>query len=369
MSHSLSQHDSDLRFMRMALGLARRGLGNVWPNPAVGCVIVKNGVVIGRGWTARGGRPHAETLALSQAGDKAKGASMYVTLEPCSHHGKTPPCIEAILASGIARVVVATQDLNPVVQGKGIAALMASGIEVLVGICEEEAWCINQGFFKVVTRGLPMVTLKCATSLDGKIATQTGDSQWITGDEARAYGHFLRASHDAIMVGRGTVEADDPGLTCRLPGREQDSPIRVVCDSKSGLRASHQVFQTAHVIPTWVLAVEGEQEAAEVDTLLLPSNGEGKVDLVEALKILAEQGITRVLIEGGGQLAASMLLAGLVDEVIWFRAPKIIGGEGIPAIAAQHVEKLSEAKHFKRLSVAKCGEDVVEHYRATLKTS
>src|SRR5918994_6733853 len=225
--------EQDRAHMAAALALSRRGLVNTWPNPAVGCVIVREGRVVGRGWTQPGGRPHAETEALARAGDQARGATAYVTLEPCSHWGRTPPCCDALIAAGVARVVVATGDPDPRVDGRGMRRLREAGIAVDQGLLEAEARAVIAGFVRRITRGLPLVTLKLATTLDGRIATASGESRWITGAAARRAAHALRARHDAVLVGSGTVLADDPDLTCRLPGMERGVPIaRVVADAR-----------------------------------------------------------------------------------------------------------------------------------------
>ncbi len=272
--------------MRAALALARRGLGRVWPNPAVGCVLVRDGHVVGRGWTQPGGRPHAETEALKRAGDLARGATAYVTLEPCDHEGATGPCSNALLQAGIGRVVVAMQDPDPRVSGRGIARLREAGVEVTVGPCREEATQLNLGFFLRVTEGRPMVTLKLATSLDGRIATASGDSKWITGEQARAEAHSLRASHDAVLVGSGTALADDPALTCRLPGMEDRSPVRVIADSRLRLPLSAEVVRTADRVPTWlVTGPDGDAGrrrdlvAAGVEVIEVASDPDGRPDV------------------------------------------------------------------------------------------
>ncbi|MBX6375722.1 MAG: bifunctional diaminohydroxyphosphoribosylaminopyrimidine deaminase/5-amino-6-(5-phosphoribosylamino)uracil reductase RibD, partial [Acetobacteraceae bacterium] len=244
--------------MRAALALARRGLGNAWPNPAVGCVLVRDGRVVGRGWTQPGGRPHAETEALRRAGPEgARGATAYVTLEPCSHHGRTPPCCDALIAAGVARVVVALQDPDSRVNGRGIARLRAAGIAVETGLCEAEARAINAGFIRRIHLGLPLVTLKLATTLDGRIATATGESRWITGPEARREAHALRARHDAVLVGSGTVLADDPDLTCRLPGMAKTPVLRVVADSRLRTPPAARLVATARQVPTWIVTRPG----------------------------------------------------------------------------------------------------------------
>ncbi len=295
------------RYMRIALSLARRNLGQTWPNPAVGALLVKDGQIIAQGWTARGGRPHAETEALGDAGDLAKGATLYVTLEPCTHHGKTPPCTDAIIKAGIARCVIACRDPNPLVNGKGIEQLRNAGIEVIEDVCKNEAAAINCGFFFVIEKKRPYVALKLATSRDGKIAG--GEKRWITGEQARAYGHLLRSRHDAIATGIGTVLADDPLLTCRLPGLEDRSPVRVVFDRQERLPRDSQLAKTADTIPVWVMAQP----------------------LPEALAALAQKGITRLLVEAGQKLSTAFLLNGLIDRIYWFRAPIEIGEGGLSA--------------------------------------
>lgn len=356
--------------MRAALALARRGLGNVWPNPAVGCLIVKDERVVGRGWTQPGGRPHAETEALAMAGEAARGATAYVTLEPCSHHGKTPPCAEALVAAGIARVVVAMEDPDPRVSGAGLELLRRAGISVTSGICGDEAAELNAGFFTKVRDGRPLVTLKLATTLDGRIATHGGESKWITGEAARAAAHLLRAEHDVIMVGSGTALADDPELTCRLPGLADRSPVRVVVDGRLRLPLTAKLVASANEIPTWVLTLEGGDEArrdayadAGVDIIELPEGADHTVDLGAALAALAESGVTRVLVEGGAHLTSGLLRAGLVDRLVWFRAPRLVGGDGLPAAVAFGVDHLSQTPKFERIEVRPVGEDLMEIYK------
>ncbi len=355
--------------MRAALALARRGLGTVWPNPAVGCVIVRDGRVVGRGWTQPGGRPHAETEALAMAGKAAGGATAYVTLEPCAHHGKTPPCAEALISAGIVRVVVAVQDPDPRVAGKGVEMLMRAGVKVTEGVFEAEAAEINAGFFMRVTSGRPLVTLKLASTLDGRIATHSGESRWITGPAARTVAHMLRAENDVIMVGSGTALNDDPDLTCRLAGLVECSPVRVVVDGRLRLPLTSRLVATANEIPTWVLTLEGcDQvrrdafEDAGVDVVEVPAGADGAVDLEIALEALAESGVTRVLVEGGAHLAAALLRAGLVDRLIWFRAPRLMGGDGLAAAVAFGVDHLAQTPRFERVEVRPVGDDVMEIY-------
>ena len=350
--------------MALALRLARRGLGRVAPNPAVGCLIVKDGNIAGRGWTQPGGRPHAETEALAQAGRVASGAVAYVTLEPCAHYGKTPPCTDALIDAGIGRVVAAAQDPDPRVAGSGFEALRDAGVDVDEGCCREEAERLNEGHFRRVRDGRPMVTLKLATSLDGRIATGAGKSKWITGELSRARAHMLRAQHDALLVGSGTVLADDPDLTCRLPGLEAASPIRVVADRRGRVTKDHNVVATASRFPTWIFTAGDAdpdwRETMSVSGVRLFPNGGTPNELAAAL---GEQGITRLMIEGGGEVAAAWLRAGLVDRIAWFRAPVVLGGDGVPAVADLDLDGVGDGPSFARESSLPCGADMLETYR------
>ncbi|MBL8660549.1 MAG: bifunctional diaminohydroxyphosphoribosylaminopyrimidine deaminase/5-amino-6-(5-phosphoribosylamino)uracil reductase RibD [Rhodospirillales bacterium] len=356
--------------MAAALALARRGLGRVWPNPAVGCVLVRDGHVVGRGWTQPGGRPHAETEALRRAGASARDAAAYITLEPCAHHGLTPPCAQALVSAGIARAVVATVDPDPRTAGRGIEDLRSSGVEVSVGVGESPARDLNRGFFTRISAGRPMFTLKMATTLDGRIASRTGDSRWITGEAARRRGHWLRASHDAILVGSETALVDDPSLTCRLPGLDDRSPIRIVADGRLRLEAGSVLASSARLLPLWVItrtdagvaARRRALEAAGCEILEVGADDAGHPDPAAMAAALGAKGLTRVLIEGGGRLAASFLAAGLVDEVAWFRAPSIIGDDGRPAAAALGVDMVSAAPSFIRMGTAEVGADLMEMY-------
>ena len=358
----------DRRFMALALALAERGLGNVWPNPAVGCVLAQDGRIVGRGWTQPGGRPHAETEALARAGDRARGATCYATLEPCAHHGQTGPCVDALVQAGIARAVVATEDPDPRVAGRGNALLEAAGIEVAQGCMEKEARALNAGFLARVENGRPSVTLKLASTLDGRIATHTGDSRWITGAAARARAHLLRARHDAAMVGAASALADDPALTCRLPGMGQASPVRIVIDGGARLPADHALIAGAGEQPTWIVSTEalgrdGRHAAwreAGVEVIETAAEADGRPALASALEALAARGLTRVLVEGGGRLAASMLQAGLVDRIEWFRAPGAIGGDGVPALAALGIDRAGDMPRFVRIASTPVGEDVLD---------
>jgi diaminohydroxyphosphoribosylaminopyrimidine deaminase/5-amino-6-(5-phosphoribosylamino)uracil reductase len=350
--------------MGAALSLAARNLGQTWPNPAVGCVIVDaQGHVVGRGWTQRGGRPHAETEALKMAGGAARGGTAYVTLEPCSHHGKTPPCADALIAAGIARCVAAIEDPDPRVSGSGHAALRNAGIVVETGLLADAARRLNAGFLKRNLETLPLVSLKLATSLDGHVATRSGDSKWITGEEARLFGHRLRATHDAIGVGSGTVLADDPELTCRVPGLEDRSPVRVIFDRRGRTPAHAKLLSDGR--PAWILTSPGmikkrlqkPHEAIEID-----ENGGPEAWLRRACEALAHLGLTRLLIEGGPTLATAFLAADLVDTIYWFRAPRVIGGDGLPGVRPMSVDRLGQALGFRMGDRRQFGNDVLELY-------
>lgn len=322
--------------MRHALALARRGLGNVWPNPAVGCVLLRDGAVVGRGWTQPGGRPHAEVMALAQAGAAARGATAYVTLEPCAHHGKTPPCAEALVRAGIARVVTALTDPDPRVAGRGHAILRAAGIDVTEGICEAEARAVQRGFLSRIQRGRPMLTLKLGASFDGRIATASGESQWITGAEARRHVHALRLGHDAVMVGGETARADRPGLNVRGFGRVRQ-PVRIVVSSRPLPDLPDEGPEHG---PLWQLAGRPEDVMAE----------------------LGARGLTRVLCEGGGVLAASLLRAGLVDQLIGYSAGVVLGGDGRAGIGALELGRLADAPRFRLAETRRIGPDVLHRW-------
>jgi diaminohydroxyphosphoribosylaminopyrimidine deaminase/5-amino-6-(5-phosphoribosylamino)uracil reductase len=361
--------NEDLIHMRAALALAQRGLGNAWPNPAVGCVLVKDGRVIGRGWTQPGGRPHAETEALRRAGDAARGATAYVTLEPCSHHGRTPPCCEALAGAGIARVVMAMRDPDPRVNGRGLAMLRCAGIAVEEGLLEAEARALNAGFFRRIQAGMPVVTLKLASTLDGRIATATGESRWITGEAARREVHALRARHDAILVGSGTVLADDPDLTCRLPGMERVPMLRVVADARLRTPPSARLVQSARVAPVLVMTAPGHPPAAQApfmeagaDMVTAPAHAAGGLDLPSLLRALGRRGVTRVLAEGGAGLAAALLRQGLVDRLVWFHAPAVMGGDGHPALEGLRLAALSAMPRFRRVALRALGDDMLSEF-------
>jgi diaminohydroxyphosphoribosylaminopyrimidine deaminase/5-amino-6-(5-phosphoribosylamino)uracil reductase len=354
------------QMMRRALNLARRGVGKTAPNPAVGCVIVLDGQIVGEGWHRKAGTPHAEVHALQQAGDRAQGASVYVTLEPCSHHGRTPPCAEALIAARVGQVFVGMVDPNPVVSGRGVKALQAAGIAVTVGVCEPECCQLNEPFIKQMITGRPFVLLKMAATLDGWSATTSGDSKWITSESSRTLVHRLRSRMDAIMVGIETVLADDPLLTCRhVKGR---NPIRIIVDSRLRLPLAGQICLTAAQIPTIVATVSDDVAtiaaltAMQVDVLVCRSES-GQVDLNDLLERLGQKGIQSILLEGGASLAGAALAAGLVDKVALFYAPKLLGGAGTPLLAGSAPASISDALPLHNLKVRRCGDDIlVEGY-------
>ncbi len=353
--------------MRGAIALARRAVGTTWPNPPVGCVIVKDGCVVAQGMTAVGGRPHAEAQALAMAGAQARGATAYVSLEPCSHYGQTPPCALALIEAGIARVVIAARDPDPRVDGAGMAMLRDAGIAVSVQAAAAEAGPLL-GFVSRVTRGRPAVTLKLATTLDGRIATHAGESQWISGLPARKSAHALRGRHDAVMVGVGTVLADDPDLTCRIPGFAARPAPRIIADSHLRTPLTARIVATARQTPTWILHRDGA-DAARIEALTAAG-----VTCVEtagdamgiapraALAALAQAGLTSLLLEGGAGLAAAFLRADLVDRLVLYQAPAIIGGDGVPAVQAMGVSLLDAMPRFRRVAETAVGDDLLTEY-------
>jgi len=360
----------DRRWMELALRLARTAIGDTAENPPVGCVLVRDGTVVGRGRTASGGRPHAEAVALAQAGPKARGATAYVTLEPCAHHGRTPPCAEALVAAGVARVVTALRDPDPRVDGGGFEILRRAGIAVTVGVGEEAAAGTNGGFLARVSAGRPMVTLKLATSLDGRIATASGASRWITGAAARAHAHAMRARQDAILVGIGTAVADDPALTCRTPGLTGRSPVRVVLDSTLRLSPDSTLACTARDTPTWVVTCTDHDggraatlAARGVEVIAAEPDETGRPAIAAVLVALAGRGIGRLLVEGGAAVARSVAAADLVDEIAWYRAPMLLGGDGLAAVDPLGIATPADAPRFERLGCTVLGEDMLETYR------
>jgi diaminohydroxyphosphoribosylaminopyrimidine deaminase/5-amino-6-(5-phosphoribosylamino)uracil reductase len=357
---------TDADHMRHALMLAGRGIGRTAPNPSVGCIIVStDGHVIGRGRSGDGGRPHAETIALAQAGDGARGASAYVTLEPCAHHGHTPPCAEALVKAGVARVVTALRDPDERVAGKGLAILRSAGIEVVTGVLKEQAAAIHAGYLRRVIGRRPLVTLKIAQSLDGKTASASGASKWITGGEARRFAQLLRARHDAILVGIDTVLADDPELTCRLPGLEHYSPLRVVLDTRLRLPESAKLVQGTRSVPTLVFTAQDGSaglEAHDVQVVKVGCDARGRVDIVAVLEVLGARGVNRLLVEGGAGVHAAFLDGALADRLEIFTAPMLLGAAGHGAIAALAARSLDEAASFVRLSSRQLGADRLESF-------
>jgi diaminohydroxyphosphoribosylaminopyrimidine deaminase/5-amino-6-(5-phosphoribosylamino)uracil reductase len=364
----------DLRFMDVALTLGRRGLGNAWPNPAVGAVVVRDDggtpIIVGRGWTQPGGRPHAETEALRRAGPLARGATLYVTLEPCSHHGKTPPCTDAIIAAGMSRVVSAIEDPNREVAGRGHALLRAAGIAVDVGVGAGCALRAHAGHIRRVCDGRPHVTLKLAVSADGKAGLAGRKPAPITGEAARAQVHLMRANNDAVLVGIGTALADDPQLTCRLPGMAGRSPVRVVLDTGLRLPPSSALARSASETPVWVVAGEAGGEDAEralrarkVEVIRCRLSG-FRLDLAAVLRRLAARGITRLMVEGGPTIAAAFVAANLVDEAAILRSPRSIGN-GIDALEGLPLTALTASPHLRSRGIETIGEDTLERFERT----
>ncbi|ATB32490.1 bifunctional diaminohydroxyphosphoribosylaminopyrimidine deaminase/5-amino-6-(5-phosphoribosylamino)uracil reductase RibD [Melittangium boletus] len=352
-------------FMRLALEEAAKGLGRTSPNPAVGVVLVKSGRIIARGYHRRAGTAHAEVVALESAGSKARGADLYTTLEPCDHYGRTPPCSQAILDAGVRRVISASSDPNPKVNGKGISRLRRAGVEVLTGVLVEEADRLNRPFFKAMTTGLPYVSLKAAVTLDGKLATATGDSRWVTGEQARAWVHRLRDQVDVILVGANTARRDNPQLTTRLPGGEGKDPVRVVVDSRLRLPATLTVFTQRSPARTVVATLEdpaGRKAkrflAAGVDVWQLPEKKD-QVDLEALMRRLAKEGLNHVLVEGGAEMYGSFLREELADELLLFVAPKLIGGEGLSWSGSLGVKQMARALTVSALSYEQVGEDLL----------
>lgn len=346
--------DADRRFMQLALALGRRGQGRTWPNPAVGAVIVKDDVIVGRGWTQPGGRPHGEPEALRRAGEAARGATLYVTLEPCSHFGKSPPCADAVIAAGIKRVVAAIEDPNSEVAGQGHARLRAAGITVDVGLCAAEAAFDHAGHFRRIRDKRPHVILKLAVSPDGKIGAAGGQPLAITGEAVRDRVHLLRAQCDAILVGIGTVLADDPQLNCRLPGMAARSPVRVVLDQSLRIPVSGQLVRSARETPLWVVGSELAEAAAATrlgaagaQIIRVPPRAASGLDLAAVLHALAGKGISRLLVEGGSRVAASFVAAELVDEIWLFRGTEAVGADGVDALDAMPLSKITQSQAYK----------------------
>ena len=361
---------ADQRYMQLALSLGRRGQGRTWPNPAVGAVVVKDGVIVGRGWTQPGGRPHAEPEALRRAGEAARGATLYVTLEPCSHFGKSPPCVDAVIAAGISRVVSAIEDPNPEVGGKGHAKLRSAGITIDVGLCAAEAAHDHAGHFRRIRDKRPHVVLKLAVSADDKIGTAGRKPIAITGEAARTRVHLLRARCDAILVGIGTVLSDDPLLTCRLPGMDKRSPVRVVLDNSLRIPGGSRLVKSAREVPLWVMASEladapavARLSAAGAQVMRVAPKKEGPgLDLFAVLRALSDKGVTRLMVEGGSRVASSFVAASLVDEVWLFRGDKAVGADGIAALDAMPLSEITRSPHFKLRASETLDQDTLAFY-------
>jgi diaminohydroxyphosphoribosylaminopyrimidine deaminase / 5-amino-6-(5-phosphoribosylamino)uracil reductase len=362
---------ADQRFMALALTLGRRGQGRTWPNPAVGAVIVKDGVIVGRGWTQPGGRPHAEVEALRRAGDAARGATLVVTLEPCSHVGKSPPCADAVIAAGISRVVSAIEDPNPEVAGQGHARLRAAGIVVDVGLSAVEAAHDHAGHFRRIRDRRPHVILKLAVSSDDKIAAAGHRAVAISGEAAKSRVHLLRAQCDAILVGIGTVLADDPMLTCRLPGMEAQSPVRVVLDRSLRIPGSSRLVHSARQTPLWIMTSNTSEApaasrlgaaGAQVMRVAATTTPPSGLDLAAVLHALAEKGITRLLVEGGSRVASSFVAAGLVDEAWLLRGPETIGADGVAALDALPLTAITQSPELKVRASEMLGRDTLTIY-------
>mgnify|MGYP002621981083 CR=1 FL=1 len=359
----------DERFMARAVRMAHKGLGSTYPNPSVGAVVVRGSEVIGAAHSDPTGGPHAEVKALRQAGAAAKGATLYVTLEPCCHHGRTGPCTGAILESGVARVVIGLRDPARHADGKGIRRLRRGGLVVTEGVLQGACAEVHAHYVHHVQTGRPFVSLKIACSIDGRIATPQGDSKWITGEASRARGHLLRATHDAIMVGSATAIVDDPELTCRLPGLGGRSPIRIVADGRLRLPLTSKLVRDAQKHPLWILTLPGGDGARrnafeDCGAVLIdvePGEG-GMMDMRGALEQIAARGVTRVLVEGGARLAASLTRDRLVDRIEWFQAAKLIGGDGYPAIAGLGIKHVDGAPSFVLRETMRAGADLVSSY-------
>jgi diaminohydroxyphosphoribosylaminopyrimidine deaminase/5-amino-6-(5-phosphoribosylamino)uracil reductase len=345
-------------FMRLALREAERGLGRTSPNPAVGAVVVKGGRVLARGHHARAGAPHAEVAALARAGSRARGADLYTTLEPCDHWGRTPPCSLAILQAGVRRVFVGSRDPNPVVNGRGTTRLRRGGVEVVADVLRGECDRLNRAWFHYITRGRPFVSLKIAASLDGRIATRSGDSRWVTGPEARAAVHRLRDRADAVLVGGGTARADDPRLTARLPGGRD--PVRVVLDTRLRLPRRLRIFRQRSAAPTLLAHARARLPRLPpgVEPVRCRARG-GRIDLQDLLDKLAQRGVTHLLVEGGGEVATSFLAAGLVDRLLVFLSPRVVGGDGLPWAQAPGPRRMADALRLEDVEVERHGDDVL----------
>lgn len=351
----------DKKYINLAINLAKKNIGLTLSNPSVGCVIVKENTVIATGTTAATGVPHAETIAITKAGKSTKGANLYVTLEPCSHFGKTPPCVDLIIKSEISRVVIATIDPDLRVNGLGIKKLKEAGIEVVVGVLEKEAQDLNRGFFYTKTLGRPFITLKLATSLDGKIADKKSNDKWISNEKSRLYAHYLRAKNDAILVGANTIRTDNPTLDCRIEGLEKYSPKRIILSSKLDINLNRKIIQTAKKIPTFI-ATNNFETKNFTDLGVEIINFENLNNLVKKLPKL---GINNLLIEGGSVVATQFLKNGLVDRLIWIKAPKVIGKDGVDALDGFNIDKVAQDFNFQITKTRMFSEDILTEFNKT----
>ena len=357
----MTDHDH----MQQALHLAAKGKGFTSPNPCVGAVVVKDGQVVGKGWHKAAGMAHAEAEALADAGDRAVGADLFVTLEPCNHFGKTPPCTHKILAAGIRRVTAACPDPNPAASG-GLAFLSQNNVAVSCGLLQDQAETLIEDFLWYVRHRTPFVTLKCAATLDGRIATSTGESQWITCEAARAFGHEIRGQVDAILVGSGTLHADNPSLTCRITGKQTRDPVRIILDTRLTISEHAKVIRQKSAAPT--IVVTGPDVPADKKARLLKQNVQileiglknNRLDLRELMVTLGEMSVTSLLIEGGGTVAANALAEGIVNKLIYFLAPKLLGGsDGKAVFEGNGVEKLADAVALARMTVTRVDSDIL----------
>lgn len=372
---SMPASEQDRRFMASALRIGRRNLGQTHPNPAVGALVVRTvdgaPIVVGRGWTAAGGRPHAETIALEMAGEAARGATVYVTLEPCAHDGETPPCASALIAAGVGRVVMALEDPDPRVAGKGRAALEEAGIAVVSGVMAPEAARDHAGHVSRVTRGRPHVTLKLAVSADGMIGRREGERMMITGKPALTAVQAMRVESDAVMIGIGTVLVDNPRLTVRLPGLEARSPIRIVLDPSARLPLDSKLVTTSGDVAVVVIVGPAATDAAKTALaaagvkVVETTNGTNGLNLPEALAILAEDGVTRILVEGGARVAASLFADDLLDEIVLFRAPVVVGVDGVRALEGYALSAIERSPRFRQIDAAIVGDDQMRRYLRT----
>lgn len=370
---NLSQSDFDALLMRALVRFSRRGLGNTWPNPSVGALLVQMNagypVIVGQGVTAPGGRPHAEVVAIREAGEAARGATLYVTLEPCSHFGQTPPCSQAIIEAGIGRVVVALEDPDKRVAGRGFAMLEAAGIPVVQHVASKEACSVLGGYMRRQQEGRPDIQLKIALSADEMIGREEAGQVAISGARARAHTHMMRARADAILIGSGTALADDPALTCRLPGLEGASPVRIVLDSRASLPIESKLAQTARDVPVWLMVgadIADDKRAALRDCGVLlfdmPVRKSGQLDLEAVFEFLGEQGLTRVMVEGGGILSRALLSDGLVDEVVLIKAPVVVGQDGIPAFGGLALATVERSSTYAMIEERREGDDLIRRY-------